>query len=150
MKNLIHICEKYGFNVTHEEDCVILQQHTPEGEDWNLYFDKIEDIIEYSENYDPEEDFAMWIEARQRDKSVPGPAELWEDQLWKQHILKEIVDCYNDDKSPSKKKINPFSEKAIEKKIKEFVAEKYGKQELENPSWNIKELTKHIAKGEVK
>ena len=40
-----------------------------------------------------------------------------------------------------------FSQKAIEKKIKEFVAEKYGKQELKNPSWNIKELAKHIAKG---
>lgn len=96
MKNLIHICEKYGFNVTHEEDCVVLQQHTPEGEDWSLYFDKIEDIIEYAENYDPEEDFAMWIEARQRDKSVPEPSELWTDQLWKQKILKEIAKEWTD------------------------------------------------------
>ena len=53
-------------------------------------------IIEYAENYDPEEDFAMWIEARKRDKSVPGPAELWEDQLWKQKTLKDIAEEWAD------------------------------------------------------
>lgn len=96
MKNLAYIIEQHGFDIVYQEDTVWISRYTPAGEDWNLYFDKLEDIIEYSENYDPEEDFAMWIEARKRDNTVPGPTELWKDQLWKQETLKDIAKEWTD------------------------------------------------------
>ena len=96
MKNIAFIIEKHGFDIDYQEDAVFVSQYTPAGEDWCLYFDNIEDIIEYAEDYDPEEDFAMWIEARKKDKSVPGAAELWKDQLWKQRILKDIAKEWTD------------------------------------------------------
>lgn len=52
-----------------------------------------------------------------------------------------LEDLYEIDKWIDKN----FSEKAIEKKIKKFISEKYGKQELKNPSWNIKDLSRYIA-----
>lgn len=66
-----------------------MQQETPAGEDWNLSFNKLQDIKDYAENYDPEEDFNIWIEAKQN--GVPGVAELWQDQLWKQNLLSRLI-----------------------------------------------------------
>ena len=84
--------EKMGFDVEKDDQGYNLQQYTPAGEDWNLYFNKLQDIKEYAENYDPEDNFNMWIEAKQNGiRGVPNPAELWEDQLWKQNLLKELI-----------------------------------------------------------
>ena len=86
------VLEEKGFSVTNDGDNWFISRYTPAGEDWGLYFRELEDIIDYAEDYDPEDDFNMWIEARKRDKTVPEPAELWQDQLWKQEILNEIVE----------------------------------------------------------
>lgn len=84
--------EKYGFNVRKEEDGYELQQYTPAGEDWYLYFRKLEEIKTYAEYFDPEEEFTMWVEAKQNGmKGVPSIPELWKDQLWKQELLQEIA-----------------------------------------------------------
>lgn len=89
-KQLNELLESHGFNVEKTKDGWDLQQYTPAGEDWNLHFVDKEDMKQYCENYDPEDDFCMWIEARKRDKTVPGPMELWKDQLWKQELLNQI------------------------------------------------------------
>ena len=54
MKNLEYIIEQHGFDIVYQEDTIWIGQYTPAGEDWNLYFDKLEDIIEYAEEYDKE------------------------------------------------------------------------------------------------
>ena len=87
------VIEKEGFSISETPDGYEVSQYTPAGEDWNLYFDKLEDIVQYAENYDPEEDFAMWVEAKHSGvHGVPSPAELWQDQLWKQETLNRIKD----------------------------------------------------------
>ena len=87
------VLEDNGFTVKNDDgNCWTIQQYTPAGEDWELSFYDLKDIIEYAENYDPEDDFTMWIEARKRDKTVPGPAELWQDQLWKQETLNKVLE----------------------------------------------------------
>lgn len=92
MKNIKRVLEKNGFNVQKESDAFFISQYTPAGEDWNMAVSKLEDIIEYAEVFDPEEEFAMWIEAKQNGtKGIPSPAELWEDQLWKQETLKKCA-----------------------------------------------------------
>ena len=86
------VLEDNGFKINYDGEGWAISQYTPAGEDWELYFHNLEDVLEYAENYDPEEDFNMWIEARQRDKSVPTLAELWQDQLWKQETLNKVAE----------------------------------------------------------
>jgi len=91
-QTLIKILEDNGFDVKIKENGEIeVQQYTPEGEDWWLYFVSIKDFVEYADNYDPEDDFTMWVEARSRDKSVPSIPDLWKDQLWKQDLLLKVA-----------------------------------------------------------
>lgn len=86
------ILEKYGFTINGEANGYNLQQYTPEGEDWNIYLFKLEDIREYAEDFDPEEEFTVWFEAKQNGvQGVPGIAALWQDQLWKENLLKQIL-----------------------------------------------------------
>lgn len=92
MKITAQRVEKYGFTIRRDKHGFELSQYTPAGEDWNLYFSKLQDLKEYAQNFDPEEEFTMWIEAKKNGVSgVPGPAELWQDQLWKQNLLLEII-----------------------------------------------------------
>lgn len=88
-KKLLRIFEKLGFEVD-EDDCGFdIQQYTPEGEDWNLHFDKWEDVLEYE--FDPEEEFTMWVEAkRSGTRGVPCMSDLWKDQLWKQKTIEKL------------------------------------------------------------
>ena len=86
------ILEDKGFDVTRDGGCWCVHQYTPAGEDWWITVHKLKDIADYAGIFDKEEEFTMWIEARKRDKSVPGPAPLWEDQLWKENILKEVAE----------------------------------------------------------
>lgn len=84
--------KKFGFTITKEANGYNLQQYTPEGEDWNIYLSKLEDIKEYAEDFDPEEEFRVWFEAKQNSvQGVPGVAALWQDQLWKADLLKQIL-----------------------------------------------------------
>lgn len=90
-KKLINIFEKHGFSVIEEpdNDGITIQQYTPEGEDWNLYFDRWEDVEDYE--VDPEYEFTMWVEARQNGiRGVPCIPELWKDQLWKQKAIEKL------------------------------------------------------------
>ncbi len=92
MYKIRKILENNGFEITKESDGYNLQQYTPEGEDWNIYLDKMKDITEYAENFDPEEEFEMWIEAKRGGvQGVPGVVALWQDQLWKQNLLNSIA-----------------------------------------------------------
>ena len=45
--NIKKILEKHGFTVSKDGDCWNIQQYTPEGEDWNLCFSKLEEIKDY-------------------------------------------------------------------------------------------------------
>lgn len=90
-KKLIRIFENRGFSVIEEpeDDSITIRQYTPAGEDWNLYFNKWEDILEYE--LDPEEEFEMWIEAKMSGtRGVPCIPDLWKDQLWKQNIIEKL------------------------------------------------------------
>ena len=89
-QTLIKILEDNGFDVDFGKDNFSISQYTPAGEDWFLSFTDADDLCDYAENYDPEDDFTMWVEARRRDKSVPSVPELWKDQLWKQETLLKV------------------------------------------------------------
>lgn len=92
MKNFVKILEKNGFDITKENNGYILQQYTPAGEDWTLYILDFDDLKNYAEDFDPEEEFTMWIEARRNGvEGIPAPSELWQDQLWKQKLLSKIA-----------------------------------------------------------
>lgn len=87
------IIEDNGFKVEKVNGGYELSQYTPAGEDWMLTFDKLEDIVDYAENYDPAEDFVMWYEARKNGtRGVPDNSTLWEDQMWKKELLMVIAD----------------------------------------------------------
>lgn len=87
------LLENNGFTVNKTKDGYELQQYTPAGEDWWIFIQKLKDIKEYAENFDPEEEFKIWFEAGQNGVAgVPGVAELWKDQLWKQETLSLIAD----------------------------------------------------------
>lgn len=92
-KNIEKILEKNDFNVNVIDSGFEISQETPAGEDWFLTFNKLEDIVDYAENFDPEEEFTMWFEAKQNGvRGVPSVPELWKDQLWKQEILNKVAD----------------------------------------------------------
>ena len=92
-KNIRKILENNGFNVDVIDGGFEISQYTPAGEDWLLTFNKLEDIVDYAENFDPEEEFTMWIEAKQNGvRGVPSVPELWKDQLWKQELMNKVAD----------------------------------------------------------
>ena len=92
-KNIKKILEKNGFNVNVIDGGFEISQYTDAGEDWCMTFNKLEDIVDYAENFDPEEEFTMWIKAKQNGFSgVPSVPELWKDQLWKQELLNKVAD----------------------------------------------------------
>lgn len=81
-----------GFCIEQTKAEYLLQRYTPEGEDWNLSFCELRDIVDYAEKFDPEEEFTMWNNARGSVAGVPSIGALWQDQLWKQELLNEIAD----------------------------------------------------------
>ena len=91
-KSIRKIIEDFGFKVEKDKDGWSIQCYTPAGEDWWLYFNNLKDVKEYAETYDPEGDFETLYEAgRNGFKGVPGPGELWKDQLWKKKTLNKIA-----------------------------------------------------------
>lgn len=94
-KKIIKILESNGFDVTRESDEQqwFIHQYTPAGEDWGFYLENLDDLVDYAENFDPDDEFEMWVEAKKNGtRGVPSYSELFEDQLWKQNILKEVAD----------------------------------------------------------
>lgn len=91
--NLKRALEKNGFKVERMSDGWFISQYTPAGEDWGLTFSPLKEFIEYAEEYDPEQDFGVWMEAKYHGtKGIPEPSELWKDQLWKQETLKKVLE----------------------------------------------------------
>lgn len=97
MKSIKKILEENGFTVERSySGGYYISQYTPAGEDWGIELDKLEDFPEYAENFDPEEEFEMWIEAKHSGvRGVPSPAILWEDQKWKENLLDEVLQQIN-------------------------------------------------------
>lgn len=92
-KNIKKILENNGFDVNVIDGGYEVSQYTPAEEDWILTFNKLEDIVDYAENFDPEEEFTMWIKAKQNGvRGIPSVPELWKDQLWKQELLNKVAD----------------------------------------------------------
>ena len=92
-KNIAEILEKNGFDVNVIDDGYEVSQYTDAGEDWRMTFTNLEDIVDYAENFDPDEEFTMWIGAKQNGvEGVPSVPELWKDQLWKQELLNKVAD----------------------------------------------------------
>lgn len=96
MKTIRQILEKNGFNVMPGPDDYDIAQYTPAGEDWHITVWKLTDLVEFAETFDPEDEMGMWCEAKQHGSkhtrdSIPGYAELWKDQLWKQKILAKVA-----------------------------------------------------------
>lgn len=92
-KSITRILVKHGFTVDKESSQYFIHQYTPEGEDWGFYLEHLKDIVDYSENFDPGEEFAMWVEAKMNGfHGVPEHANLWEDQQWKREILNKVAD----------------------------------------------------------
>ena len=89
-KSIKKILESHGFDVTKEDNQYFIHQFTPEGEDWGFYVDNLVDIEDYAYNFDPEEEFEMWVKADVRGK--PSVSELWQDQLWKKELLNNIAE----------------------------------------------------------
>lgn len=87
--------EDEGFSVKklNERGEYELELYTPAGEDWILYLHKLDDIEEFYEYFDPEEELYHFLRAKWEGtlSGVPEMPELWDDQVWKQEILKKIV-----------------------------------------------------------
>ena len=93
-RTIIKILKENGFYVKQEDDGQwFISQYTPAGEDWGFYLKDLHDLPEYAENFDPDEEFEMWVEAKKNGVSgVPSYSELLEDQQWKQKTLQEVAE----------------------------------------------------------
>ena len=91
-EKISEILENNGFSIKNDGEVIWVSQYTPAGEDWNLSFNKLEEIVDYADDFDPEEEFAVWVEARMNGISgVPSPSILWKDQEWKRNILEKVA-----------------------------------------------------------
>lgn len=81
------------FDYSKDGEVYWLSCYTPAGEDWEFYVTDEEDFKQYAENFNPEEEFKMWVEARNVVSGVPDIPTLWKDQLWKQEKLKEVANA---------------------------------------------------------
>lgn len=93
-KTIIKILKDNGFCVNQEDDGQwFISQYTPAGEDWGFYLEDLHDLPEYAENFDVDEEFEMWVEAKRNGVSgVPSYSDLFEDQQWKQQTLREVAE----------------------------------------------------------
>ena len=92
MRNIVEVFTNYGFFVQKESDGWNISKYTPAGEDWWFCLNKLEDIKDYAENFNPEEEFEVWVEAKKNgEKGIPPYGELWQDQIWKQNMLKNVA-----------------------------------------------------------
>ena len=90
---IIDVLEENGFSVIPQGDGWFISQWTPAGEDWGFSVDKLDDIKQVAEGFDPEEELEAWIDARRSGVAgVPPTGTLWEDQLWKQAKLKKVAE----------------------------------------------------------
>lgn len=60
---LEELLEQEGFSIYKHETGYELEMYTPAGEDWIMGITNLDDFVEYANNFDPEEEFEMWIAA---------------------------------------------------------------------------------------
>lgn len=97
MKTIRQILEDNEFEVTPVNGDYDISRYTPAGEDWHIEVWKLTDLVEFAENFDPDEEMAMWCDAKHHGSkhmrdSIPGYSELWKDQLWKQKTLQKLAE----------------------------------------------------------
>lgn len=104
LKVVEQLLEKLGFNldVSFEEVCsytATISQYTPAGEDWSftIWFNGsqenlVDKVHEYLEDYDPKEEFAMWVDAKYHNSvaGIPDIETLYEDCKWKEQAMSEL------------------------------------------------------------
>ena len=96
--NLRKALEKNGFNVEKTDGGWYIGQYTPAGEDWGYDVETLGEMIQIIEEFDPEEEFGMWMEARYHGREdIPRPSELWKDQEWKQKVLEKVLEDYDEE-----------------------------------------------------
>lgn len=99
------IIEDKGFYFKHQKEkdgryYALLEQSTPLGEDWCLEFlykniaDLINQITEYSYNYDADEEAEVYVDIR--GKYCFSIRDLLEDADWKGKKLKELCDALSE------------------------------------------------------
>lgn len=89
---LASVLDEYDFGVDDMEDSCEIGMYTPEGEDWVFYITSDEDFIKFVEDFDPDEEFDTLY--RSGVSGLPRPADLIQDQLWKQERLNNVLDAY--------------------------------------------------------
>lgn len=98
------IIEGKGFYFKHQKEkdgryYALLEQSTPLGEDWCLEFiykniaDLVNQIIEYSYNYDADDEAEVYINIRGKNGVPSSIRDLIEDADWKGEKLKELCDA---------------------------------------------------------
>lgn len=99
MTDIKKVLEENGFGVSKEDNQFFIHQFTPCGEDWGFYLDKLSDIYDYAENFDIDEEFELWVDAKKSGVSgIPSYAELIEDQQWKKDLLEKVAEEVCDDR----------------------------------------------------
>lgn len=66
-KKIRKIIEDLGWSIFEYGDYINFEKYSPAGEDYNFTVNKnnlIENIIEYAENFDPDEHAALWVDYR--------------------------------------------------------------------------------------
>ena len=104
LKAVEKLLEKLGFdfNVEFEEVCcytATISQYTPAGEDWSFIIrfngsqdNLVDKVHEYLEDYDPKQEFAMWVDAKYHNtcEGIPDIETLYEDCKWKEQTMSEL------------------------------------------------------------
>lgn len=85
---IIEILEDNCFSVMKYDNYWIISNDTPHGQDWQLEFYDLKDIVDYAENFDPEEEFKLWYGANRGEPCVPH---LWHDCEFKQRLLDKVA-----------------------------------------------------------
>ena len=73
-KKIREIIENLDWSIYENEQGVELEKYSPAGEDFVFYVDKedfIENVIDYADNFDPDEHAKMWVENMHSVAGVP-------------------------------------------------------------------------------
>lgn len=93
MNRIEKVLKENGFGVSKEDDQFFIHQFTPCGEDWGFYLNELSDIYEYADNFDVDEEFEMWVNAKRNGvRGVPSYTDLLEDQQWKKDLLLKVAE----------------------------------------------------------
>lgn len=68
------VCEELNWNVYERKDDIEFEKYSPAGEDFVFSVNKtnyLDEIIEYSESFDPDEHAEMWVNCMHSVKGVP-------------------------------------------------------------------------------